>query len=334
MARSNDVWVFLEPEDDRLAAHTERLLHEGKRLSDATGGNLSAILLGPDVAKLNETVGACGAERLYRHRDARLARPSPELCAALLCTLARKYRPRLLLAAASSLGSDVMPRVAASIDAPLVTNCLEVQVGDEIAFKKAVQSGRLQATIAAQTRGTCLATLDLDALPAAEAAVSSKALEVCEIDATLTDIPERLRVTDIIKADPKTVDIREAEVVVAIGNGIGPRENLDAYENFAALIGAAIGGSRPVIDSGILAHERQVGQTGRKISPKLAVLCGISGSEYFTKGIEQARTKIAINTDRSAPIFKDVDLGIVADVNTLIPKLMDHLNRHAKDDAS
>ena len=326
-----DVWVLLEPEGNRLAAHAGPMMCEGERLAKALGGELSAILLGPDVEKLNETVGGCGASRLYRHRDAQMAESSPEVYATLLSELARRHRPRLFLAAASSFGADVMPRVAAAIGAPLVTNCLEVQTTDGIAFTKTVQSGRLQATIAAETGDTCMATLDPDALPPPEETALINAVEVSEFGGEGADIPARLRIKDHLKADPQTVDIREAEFVVAVGTGA--QKNLAAFEEFAALIGAAIGGSRPVIDSGALPHERQIGQTGRKISPKLAILCGISGSEYFTKGIAQARSKIAINTDRGAPIFKDVDLGIVADVNTLIPKFMDHMKGRAKDGA-
>ncbi len=330
MTRSNDVWVLLESENHGLGPFADGLMQEGKRLSDETGGDLSAVLLGPDIDNLDETVGRHGANHLYRHRDERLATYDPDLYAALLTELLLKYEPRLFLAVASSLGSDLMPRVAAGIGAPLVTNCSGIRTADGVEFTKAVQSGRLQATITGKTTGTSLATLTPEALPASEETVPPQLAQVHEVETELAAIPIRLQVTDFLKADPKTLDIREAEIVIAVGNGIGAKDNLVVFEHFAALIGAAIGGSRPVIDSGILPYARQVGQTGKKISPKLVILCGISGSEYFTKGIEQARTKVAINSDRDAPIFKGVDLGIVADVNALSPRFMDHIRRRAK----
>jgi len=242
VTRANDVWVLLEAEGRKLSASAQGLLQEGKRLADALGGDLSAILLGPDVEKLTETVGGCGTRRLYRHQDERLERYSPEIYTGILSVLMQEHTPRLFLAAASSLGADLMPRVAATLGVPLVTNCLDVLVGDEIAFTKAVQSGRLQATIAARASGTCMATLDPDALPAPSEASATQAVEVCKIDTKISDISTSLHVSNYLKADPKTVDIREAEIVVAIGNGIGAKDNLSAFENFAAAIGAAIGG--------------------------------------------------------------------------------------------
>jgi electron transfer flavoprotein alpha subunit len=334
MTRSNDVWVLLESEDNRLGTFADGLIREGKRLSDEIGGDLSAVLLGPDIENLDELVGRHGANHLYRHRDERLANYDPDIYVALLTELLLKHEPRLLLSVASSLGSDLMPRVAAGIGAPLVTNCSGIHAADGIEFTKAVQNGRLQATLTDKTTakaiGTSMATLDPEALPASEETALSQVAELREIKTDVTDIPKILHVTDYLKADPTTVDIREAEIVIAVGNGIGAKDNLVVFQTFAELIGAAIGGSRPVIDSGILPYERQVGQTGKKISPKLAILCGISGSEYFTKGIEQARTKVAINSDRNAPIFKDIDFGIVADVNALIPRFMEYIKQRAK----
>ncbi len=324
---SNDVWLLLEAEEGRLGAFADGLICEGRRLADALGGELAAVLLGPDAAKLEEALTECGADRLYRGRDAGLANYHPEIYANLLGELVREHRPRLFLTLDSSLGADLMPRLAAAIGAPLVTNCTNIEAGEEIEFTKPVQSGRLHAVMTAPAGGTSLATLNAEYLPEAATAAPSQIARVCDIEADVSAIATRLDITSYLKADPKTVDIREAEIVVAVGNGIGARENFAAFERFAELIGAALGGSRPVIDSGILPHERQIGQTGRAISARLAILCGISGSEYFTKGIERAGTKVAINSDREAPIFKDIDLGIHADINALIPKLTAHIKR-------
>ena len=132
-----------------------------------------------------------------------------------------------------------------------------------------------------------------------------------------------------MKADHRTIDIGEAEVIVAVGRGIGQKETLKIIEAFADRIEAAIGGTRPVIDAGFLPYERQIGQTGKMVSPKLVVMCGISGAMEFMKGIEGAGTKIAINLDRQAPIFKSVDFGIVDDLKALIPSIVSHIDRRA-----
>lgn len=331
MPRANDVWVLLEAEDDRLGAFAGGLMQEGRRLANALGGDFAVVQLGPDIANLQETVSKYGADRLYRGHNPHLADYHPEIYATLLSKLLQKHEPRLFLTLASSLGADLMPRLAAAIGAPLVMDCTNIEASGEIEFTKQVQCGRLQAVIAAAPCATNLATFNPEYLPKPDMAEPSQNAELCDIKADPAGIPTRLHVTNRLKADPKTVDIREAEIVVAVGNGIGAKDNFAAFEKFAELIGASLGGSRPVIDSGILPHERQIGQTGRKISARLAIVCGISGSEYFTKGIAQAGTKVAINSDRQAAIFKDIDLGIVADVNILIAEFMARIKRRAKD---
>ncbi len=330
MTGANDVWLLLEAAEGRLGTYADGLMREGRRLADALEGDLSAVLLGPDIDKLEETLGKFGVNRLYHQRDDSLADYHPEIYTALLGGLVQRHQPRLFLSLSASLGADLMPRLAAAIGAPLVANCSNIETAAEIEFSKRVQSGRLQAIITASGGGTNLATLDPEYLPDPEDAKQDTVPERHEIAVELATIPTRLEITGRYKADPKTVDIREAEIVLALGNGVNAKENIAAYEQFAELIGAALGGSRPVIDSGVLAHERQIGQTGRTISARLAILCGISGSEYFTKGIEQAATKIAINNDRGAAIFKHADLGIVTDVNALIAKLTAYLKNGNK----
>ncbi len=331
MSEGNDVWVLLEAAEGNLSVFCDGLMSEGRRLADALGGELSAVLLGPGVDKLEQTAGKFGASRIYRQRDGGLADYHPEIYTALLGGLVQEHQPRLFLSLSSSLGADLMPRLSAAIGAPLVMNCSNVEAADEIEFTKRMQSGRLQAVITATVGGTSLATINSESLPDPEEMDSDCITELHELSVDVADIPTRLHVTSSDKADPQTVDIREAEIVLALGNGSAAKDNFAAFEQFAELIGAAIGGSRPVIDAGVLPHECQIGQTGRTLSARLAILCGISGSEYFTKGIERVDTRIAINSDRDAAIFKHADLGIAADVNTLIPKFMVHLKQGAKD---
>jgi electron transfer flavoprotein alpha subunit len=134
-----------------------------------------------------------------------------------------------------------------------------------------------------------------------------------------------VKVTGFIKADHRNIDITEAEVIVAVGRGLGSKENLEAVKAFADRIGAAIGGTRPMVDAGILPYERQIGQTGKRVAPKLIFLFGISGATEFTQGIANAGTSVAINIDRQSPIFKAADLGIVGDLNELTAGILKHI---------
>lgn len=328
---ASDVWLLLEAAEGKLDEFTDGLMRKGRSLVDALGGGLSAVLLGPASGNLEEAVGKFGVNRFYSQCDTCLADCHPEIYTAILTGLVQRHQPRLFLSLATSLGADLMPRLAAAVGAPLVMNCSDIEAAEEIEYSKRVQGGRLQAAITATVGDPNLATLDPAYLPDLEDSKSGLIADLHETTVDLATIPTRPHVTGRNKADPETVDIREAEIVLALGNGIGAKDNLAVFEQFADLIGAALGGLRPVIDSGVLSHERQIDQSGRDISARLAILCGISGSEYFTKGIERAATKIAINSDRDAAIFKYADLGIVANVNALIPKLTAYLKQGAKD---
>jgi len=330
---SRDVWVLLEAENNKIKTSSAALMDEGKRLSSELGGELYGVMFGLAVERVEESVGRHGGKHLYFFRQESLDRYLPNFYERLLTELLLKEKPYLLLAAASSLGSDLMPRVAAKLKSPLVTNCVEILVKEDVEFIKPVQNGRLHATVVCKGTGIRMATLHLKVLTVSEAKKETAAAQVEEIEAVIEE-EAPIRVTGFLKADHRTIDIGEAEVIVAVGRGIGPSENFRKIEQLSDGIQAAIGGTRPVIDAGILPFERQIGQTGKMVSPKLILLCGISGAMEFTKGIENAGTKVAINIDRQAPVFKSADFGMIADLNTLIPKILVRIDEKRKDKKS
>ncbi len=334
MSGINDVWVLIEADGNFLGAFAEGLMREGRRLADQLGGNLSAVLLGPTIAGLADSLGCHGVDHLYCQDKDKFAEYQPEVVAAILTALLRENNPRLLLALHSSCSADFMPRIAALRGAPLITKCTNIDAAaGEIEFARQVQGGKLQEVRTAPHGGPSLATIDPDYLPNFEISNFPQNTVQHDINTDLPDYLPKLRVKRFIKADPKTVDLEEAEIVLAVGNGMGGKENFPLFEQFAELIGASLGGSRPVIDSGVLPHERQIGQTGKKLTARLVLMCGISGSEYFTVGLEQAGTKVAINSDRDAPVMKEADLCIVADANPLLAKFMAHVDPSASSDS-
>ena len=325
MAVSDDIWILLEADGNRLDGRANGLMHEAGRLAKRSGGRVSAVLLGPRIAGIAGRLGAHGVSALYHQRNDDPFDDCPDALARLLADLLSAHAPRLLLSVASSFSTDLMPRVAAKLGASLVTNCVRINLSGKIEFTRSVQNGRLSATLVTRTPGTQLATVLPEMLTTADETGPSGAVELHSLQPCRSEAPRKVRFCKRIRADHKTVDIRHADVVLALGDGIGGPENLAIYESFADMIGAAIGGTRPVVDSGCLPYDRQVGQTGKKIAPTLAILCGISGHEYFMNGIEKAGTLVAINTDRKARVFAEVDLGIVADVNLLVPRLMERI---------
>jgi len=321
-----DVWVVLEAEDMKIKGSSFALIDEGKRLAVQVGGGLTAVFIGQVIEGIDELVGTRGANQLYLFHEETLHQYVPELYERLLTQLLSGKKPFLVMAAATSLGSDLMPRVAAKLKAPLVTNCVEVRAGEDLEFIKPAQNDRLHATVICKAPGTKMATIDPDSLTIAKEEREPRIAEVTEMGPATGGDGLSVRVTGFLKADHRTIDISEAEIIVAIGRGVGSKEDFQMIREFADRIGAAIGGTRPAVDVGILPFERQIGQTGKAVSPKLIIMCGISGAMEFTKGIENARTKVAINIDRQSRVFKSIDLGIVDDLNRVIPQIIEHID--------
>lgn len=329
MAINRDIWVLLEAEDNKITTPSLALLDEGRRLSREMGSELQAVMFGPKLDEIDKLASSRGVSQLYLFCNRVVHQYSPELYSRLLAQLLSQRKPYLFLAPATSVGSDLMPRVAGMLKAPLVMNCVEVRVQENMGVNliKPVQNGRLHATVAYNNENVIIhmATLTPDVLTDSREAEESNISKIAEIDTGMEEDDSLVCVTGFLKADHRIIDIGEAEIIVAVGRGIETKENLQMIQELADRIGAAIGGTRPLVDAGILPFERQIGQTGRSISPKLAIICAISGAIEFSKGIERATTKIAINKDREAPIFRKVDLGIVADVDDLVPKIIEYL---------
>jgi electron transfer flavoprotein alpha subunit len=150
----------------------------------------------------------------------------------------------------------------------------------------------------------------------------SRRAEIIRVDAPVAPENIRTRVRGRIRADPKTVDVSEAQIVVAGGRGAVTADSFDMVWKLADLLGGSVGGTRPAVDSGCIPLERQIGQSGKTISPRLYIACGISGQVHHTVGIKDSKTIIAIDKDRNAPIFKMADLGVVADLSEMFPAII------------
>jgi electron transfer flavoprotein alpha subunit len=328
MAENRDIWVLLEAEENKLHPAAAALLDEGGRLARELKSQLHAVYLGPELEGLAAEVGTRGGRRLYLGRDAGWRQYDPFLWEPVLTALLKKYRPGLLLALASSSGADLLPRLAFKLNAPLVTACADIEVRSDgsLLFLKPVQNGRLFANIPGTEGGLQLATFLPERLSVAEPpGTESPVPEILPLELVVGDQVPQLCLKGYLQADPRTIDISAAQVIVAIGRGLGGPEQLAAAEAFADAVSGAIGGTRPMVDEKIIPYERQIGQTGKRVAPKLIFLCGISGAVEFTQGIRNAGCSLAINSDPQAPILNSVDLGIVGDLHQLLPRLRAHV---------
>ena len=323
------IWVFIEQKSGIFEEASLKVLSEGRKLADKTKEELSAVLFGEAVRERATELAYYGADRvLLADRDV-LAKYHPELYVRMLSNLVEEFAPAVLLYAATSTGMDLAPKVAARTKTGVVTNCDGIDINDqkELIATKPVFAAKLSKKAVCPEKRPQMATLLPEVLDYGKVN-KSRVCEIVEVSGEFHLQEVSTKIKGFIKGDPKTVDIADADMIVAVGGGLGDKENLKMVEELADTIGASIGGSRVVVDNGWLPFPRQIGQTGKTVVPKLIVTVGISGAIQFTMGMKNAKLIIANNKDKDAAIFKVADFGLVGDYRDWIPVLNEKLRQY------
>ena len=317
----NGVWVFAEQRNGELQKVSLEILGEGRRLADELGVNLTAVLLGNNVACLADTLGEHGADEVLVAEHEELENYTTDGYTKVLCDLANERKPGILFIGATFIGRDLGPRVAARLSTGLTADCTSLAVditnGDLLATRPAF-GGNLMATIACPNHRPQMATV--------RPGVFSKLTEKKEnysVNLEASDI--RTTVLEVVKANKDIVDIGEAKVIVAGGRGVGSKENFGLLQELATALGGVVGASRGAVDKGWIERDYQVGQTGKTVRPTIYIACGISGAIQHVAGMQESDMIIAINKDEAAPIMKVADYAIVGDLNKVIPEMINRI---------
>lgn len=245
---------------------------------------------------------------------------NPEIWAKVIIKTMNSFGINCLVGLTSAQGKDVLPRIAAILDAPLAMDCTNVDWASHTATKSQF-SGKTVATL--QLQGDYyIYGIRPNAFPARAAACEAEM-----IFHTVAGEDSRLLVKKSVQAEAKAVDLTEAEVVISGGRAMGSPENFKILRDCAEVLGAAVGASRAAVDAGYVPHDLQVGQTGKTVSPKLYIACGISGSIQHFAGMGTSGAIVAINTDPEAPILEKCDCGLVGDLFEVVPKLTERLKQ-------
>jgi electron transfer flavoprotein alpha subunit len=323
MSDPSSIWVIAEMDGGRLNEVTLEALCDAREQADGIGATVTTVVFGPAPESVASQLGQFGADRLLVAAGSVEHARSAERCAHVLNRALDQAAPRLVLFGATSLGRDIASRVAAARHLGLANDCNWVRLGADgsVEAARVVYGGKLYARVRL-TSTPALASLRPGAAGVGKPAPRQPQLGELP---SLSAQPARVEQLAFIRADPRSVDITEAERIVAVGRGIGTRESLELYQRVAELLGAALAASRPLVDVNWVPFERQVGQTGRIVSPRLYIAAGISGASHHTLGMKGSECVIAINRDKNAEIFKLADLKVVADLTTLIPTLLQRL---------
>lgn len=338
----NNIFVYIETEKGVVADVSLELLTKGRELAATLGVKLEAVVIGENLAGMEKKLARYGADTVWVADDKELApfRTLPHT--AVMCGLIEQEKPQIVLFGATCIGRDFAPRVSSALHSGLTADCTQLVIGDHRDAKSGKEYKNLLYQIRPAFGGNIIATIvNPDHRPQMatvregvmrkEYAAHPAAGEVKFIDwkRYVKDSDLAVKIVER-QIEERKIDIKGANIIVAGGYGMGSKENFRLVHELAEVLGAEVGASRAAVDAGFTEPERQVGQTGVTVRPKLYIACGISGQIQHTAGMDQSSMVISINTDPEAPINKIADYAIVGDVNEIIPKMIKYYKQNSK----
>ncbi len=337
-----NIIVYCELEDNDISDISLELLSKGRKLADSLNCKLEAVVIGHELSEIPKRIIPYGVDIVYIADDKKLSPYSTIPHTAIFVDIVKKEKPQIALIGATSIGRDLGPRVSARLGVGLTADCTNLVIGDYKDNKTGKEYKDLLYQIRPAFGGNIVATIvNPDTRPqmatvregVMKQEITSKTYMGKVIDIKVETILNKDDFfVEIIEREiePRKVNLSGAQIIVAGGFGVGSKENFALLEEFADLLGGEFGASRAAVDSGFTGHERQIGQTGVTVRPKLYFAFGISGAIQHTAGMDKSSQIIAINSDPDAPIQKIADYAIVGDLNEVLPKMIKFYKNESK----
>lgn len=316
----NKIAIYIELKDGQVKPSIFGMISAASKNQEA---ELYAIVLGGEANELQDVLKEYGVQKIIHIPTDKIQKPGhPELYAALIMEVMNNFGIQILLGLTTPHGKVLLPRIASSLGAPLVMDALDVDLSEHVATKSQF-SGKTIANIKLHGQhfiyGIRPNTLSATPKPLVS--------EVISYNPAGDSYKTQLTIEKTAQTLSKRVDLTEAEIIVAGGRGVGSDENFAKLYELAEVLGAAVGASRAAVEAGYAPAEAQIGQTGKTVSPKLYIACGISGAIQHFAGMNTAKTIVAINKDPDAPIFKKCDYGLEGDLNEIVPMLTEKFRK-------
>lgn len=338
----SNVFVICEIEEGKIADVSLELLTKGRSLANDLKCKLEAVILGHKLKGIEKEVFPYGVDVLHLGEDKSLEVYTTLPFTSIIVDLFKQEKPEICLLGASTLGRDLGPRVSSALISGLTADCTSLEIGDHTDKKAGKDYKNLLYQIRPAFGGNIVATIiNPDCRPqmatvregVMKMEIYSEAHKgkVKNIDVAKILKPEDMVVKVIERHMEKSkVNIKNSSIIIAGGYGMGSKEGFNQLYQLAEVLSAEVGASRAAVDAGFADHERQIGQTGVTVRPKLYIACGISGQIQHTAGMEESSMVIAINNDSNAPINKIADYVINGDVNDIVPKLIKLYKKNTK----
>lgn len=323
-----DVWTLAEQKGGRLHPVSFELLGRGRSLADARGCRLCTVVIGSQIVKKDlDELFERGADCIYLIEHSALQVFLVEPFTRILRHLIETYRPEIVIAAATTTGRTLLPYVSAQIRAGLTADCTGLEIDPEtgrLLQTRPAIGGNILATIQTPDARPQMATVRPKStrIPERQPGRNGEIIRVGTVDHLLES---RVLFEEYIPDDSGCASIEDADIIIAGGAGVKKADGFELLDKLANRLGGAIGASRPCVDHGWQPYPRQVGLSGKTVSPRLYIACGISGAIQHLAGIQTAEAIIAINSDPNAPIFQVADLGIVGNMFDILPVVIEKL---------
>lgn len=338
----NNVFVYLEIEEGCVAEVSQELLTKGRTLANRLGCKLEAIAIGFGLDRIAEQVMPYGVDRLILAEDPRLKYYTTLPHTNIVVKLFKEEKPQIALMGATSVGRDLGPRVSSALFSGLTADCTMLEIGDYDDKKADKHYDNLLYQIRPAFGGNIVATIVNPECRPQMATVREGVMKKQILDPNYKGEIKRIDVADYVSdtdfvvevierhMEKSKLNIKSAPIVVAGGYGMGSAEGFNMLYELASVLGGEVGASRAAVDAGFCEHERQIGQTGVTVRPKLYIACGISGQIQHIAGMQDSSIIIAINNDPNAPINTIADYVITGNVEDIVPKLIKYYKANTK----
>jgi len=318
-----EIFVLAEHRQGQIRDVTFEMLTKGRELAGKTNTELTAVLLGKEVKNHAKTF-AEHAKRVLLVEDDKLENFNSEAYQKVLSSLIKEHKPLLSLIGHTSFGVDLAPSLAVSLNVPLATDCIDLNLENEtLTVTRQMYGGKVNVKAVLQKAESYIATVRQATFAVQKEAPMNG--EIVEVPSPLSEETMRKRFVEYVLPPPGGVDITAAEALVGIGRGIKDVSNIPQVEDLAKTLGGTLACSRPIVDKGWLPNDRQIGSSGKTVKPKVYFALGISGAFQHILGMKNSDLIIAVNKDPKAPIFSVADYGVVEDLFKIVPPLKSKL---------
>jgi len=337
------VYIFAEQVDGKVSNIAYELIGEAKNLAEALKTDVTAVLIGSGVKGEAEKLGAYGADRVILVDDPELKEYRTEPYTHALAEVINKYKPEIVLIGATPIGRDLGPSTSARVETGLTADCTQLEIGNfpltvpagkedtqkhnQLLMTRPAFGGNTIATIACPNNRPQMATVRPGVMQK-RAKEDGRKFELVEFNPGFTPNKRYVEILEVVKKISDTVDIMNAKILVSGGRGVGSAENFKILDELAEVLGGEVSCSRAVVDAGWKPQALQVGQTGKTVRPQIYFAIGISGAIQHLAGMEDSDLIIAINKDEDAPIFDVADIGLVGDLNQIVPAFTKQLSAY------